>query len=46
MKPPLGSNEVDVLKKSLENKEYRYKCKDEPIVVFVMLKNVQQKNLV
>jgi len=26
MKPPLGANEINVLKKSLNSKDYRYKC--------------------
>jgi hypothetical protein len=33
-KPPLEEKEMEVLKKSIENKEYQYKCKDEPIASF------------
>ena len=31
MKPPLPSDEVDGVIKSLENKDYEYKCKDQPM---------------
>jgi hypothetical protein len=34
MKPPLTPSEMKGLEKSLSNKEYRYKCKQEPIVSF------------
>ena len=34
MQPPLGANEINVLKKSLTSKDYQYKCKDEPICSF------------
>ena len=43
MKPPLGANEIDVLKKSLDSKEYRYKCKDEPISSFCNAKKCATK---
>jgi hypothetical protein len=33
-KPPLDKKEVDTLIKSIEGKEYNYKCKDEPIASF------------
>ena len=33
-KPPLEEKEMEVMKKSIENKEYQYKCKDEPIASF------------
>lgn len=31
-KPPLSTKEVDAIAKSVRNKKYNYKCKDEPIV--------------
>ena len=33
-KPPLEKKEVDTIIKSIDGKEYNYKCKDEPIVSF------------
>ena len=33
-KPPLDKKEVDTLIKSIDGKEYNYKCKDEPIVSY------------
>jgi hypothetical protein len=32
MKPPLPADEVDMVIKSLQKKEYEYKCKDQPMV--------------
>lgn len=32
MKPPLPAEEVDAVIKSLQRKEYEYKCKDQPMV--------------
>ena len=43
MKPPLGANEINVLKKSLNSKDYRYKCKDEPICSFCDAKKCATK---
>ena len=34
LKPPLGSAEVENVKKSLRKKDYFYKCKQQPIVSF------------
>jgi hypothetical protein len=34
MTPPLDASEVKTLIESLDSKEYRYKCKDEPIYSF------------
>lgn len=31
MKPPLPADEVDAVKKSLQKKDYEYKCKDQPM---------------
>ena len=33
-KPPLDKKEIDTLIKSIDGKEYQYKCKDEPIASF------------
>ena len=33
-KPPLDKKEIDTLIKSIDGKEYNYKCKDEPIASF------------
>jgi hypothetical protein len=33
-KPPLDKKEVDTLIKSIDGKEYNYKCKDEPIASY------------
>ena len=33
-KPPLDKKEIDTLIKSIEGKDYQYKCKDEPIASF------------
>ena len=33
-KPPLDKKEVDTLIKSIDGKDYNYKCKDEPIVSY------------
>jgi hypothetical protein len=33
-KPPLGLQELGVIQKQLERKDYRYKCKDDPIKSF------------
>jgi len=43
MKPPLGANEINVLKKSLNSKDYHYKCKDEPICSFCDAKKCATK---
>ena len=32
--PPLDKKEIDTLIKSIDGKEYNYKCKDEPIASF------------
>ena len=32
--PPIDKKEVDTLIKSIDGKEYNYKCKDEPIASF------------
>jgi hypothetical protein len=32
MRPPLPSDEVDAVVKSLQKKDYEYKCKDQPMV--------------
>ena len=32
--PPLGIQELQIISKQLEKKEYKYKCKDEPIKSF------------
>ncbi len=34
MKPPLSSDEVSMLIKNLDKKDYHYSCKDEPIVSY------------
>ena len=34
MKPPLDATEIETLNESLNEKEYHYKCKDEPIASF------------
>lgn len=34
MKPPLPADEVDAVKKSLQKKDYEYKCKDQPMVSY------------
>ena len=33
-KPPLDKKEIDTLIKSIDGKDYQYKCKDEPIASF------------
>lgn len=38
--PPLDKKEMDDLIKSITGKDYQYKCKDEPIVSFVIRENV------
>ncbi|MGZ9670004.1 hypothetical protein ACXX9E_29025 [Pseudomonas sp. GNP014] len=43
IEPPLGANEINVLKKSLNRKDYRYKCKDEPICSFCDAKKCATK---
>ena len=45
-KPPLDKKEIDTLIKSIDGKEYNYKCKDEPIASFCNSKNASCKSLV
>ena len=43
MKPPLDVGEINTLIESLDGKEYRYKCKDEPIHSFCDAKKCSMK---